>query len=76
MAIGAISVLEQEGISVPEQISIVGLDDIIYARLARPPLTTIAVPRAEIGGVAFDMLFRMQKTKRPQRGCTPFPPAW
>jgi DNA-binding LacI/PurR family transcriptional regulator len=67
MAIGAISVLEQEGISVPEQISIVGLDDIIYARLARPPLTTIAVPRTEIGGVAFDMLFRMQKTKRPQR---------
>jgi LacI family transcriptional regulator len=64
IALGAISVLEQVGRSVPEDVSIVGFDDIVYARLSRPPLTTVAVPRAELGRAAFDTLYRMQRGKR------------
>jgi len=66
IALGAISVLEQAGIRVPRHVSVVGMDDILYARLASPPLTTVALPRVEIGKVAFDMLYRMQKSKRPK----------
>lgn len=66
IALGAISVLEQVGVSVPEDVSVVGFDDIVFARLARPPLTTVAIPRADIGRLAFETLDRMQRSKRPR----------
>ena len=45
IALGAISALEQAGMRVPQDVSIVGFDDIVFGRLAPPPLTTSAVPR-------------------------------
>ena len=41
IAIGAIRALKQQGISVPQQVSIVGYDDIPVASFANPPLTTV-----------------------------------
>ncbi|HVZ16498.1 MAG TPA: substrate-binding domain-containing protein, partial [Terriglobales bacterium] len=64
IAMGAMSTLEQVGIKVPEQMSIVGIDDIAFASLARPPLTTIRVPREHLGAVAFRALEKMLKLKR------------
>jgi len=66
VALGAISALEQAGMSVPKDVSVVGFDDIIFARLARPPLTTSAVPRQELGKLAFEMLSKMMRLKRPK----------
>ena len=40
MAAGAISVLADNGLRVPEEVSVVGFDDIIYARYLRPKLST------------------------------------
>ncbi|HEY1902779.1 MAG TPA: LacI family DNA-binding transcriptional regulator [Terracidiphilus sp.] len=65
IAMGAISALEQAGIRVPQDVSIVGFDDIVFARLARPPLTTSAVPREELGTLAFQMISKMIGQKRP-----------
>ncbi len=56
MALGAISKLHQEGLEVPEDISIVGFDDIDIALQITPPLTTVAVPVNEIARRAFLML--------------------
>jgi LacI family transcriptional regulator len=56
VALGAISALEQLGVDVPKSVSVVGFDDILFARLARPPLTTVAVPCAEIGRLALETL--------------------
>jgi LacI family transcriptional regulator len=65
IALGAISALEQAGKRVPQDVSIVGFDDIVFARLTRPPLTTAAVPREELGALAFQMISKMIGKKRP-----------
>jgi DNA-binding LacI/PurR family transcriptional regulator len=64
IAMGAMSALEQAGVEVPRDISVVGIDDISFAFLARPPLTTIRVPREHVGAVAFEALDKMLKLKR------------
>lgn len=67
IAMGAMSTLEHAGIEVPEDISVIGIDDISFAFLARPPLTTIRVPREHLGAVAFEALYKMLKLKRRKR---------
>lgn len=49
MALGAIGALHAQGIRVPEDISIIGYDNIVYASTFEPALTTIAQPIAAIG---------------------------
>jgi DNA-binding LacI/PurR family transcriptional regulator len=56
MALGAISSLQKAGLKVPDDISIIGFDDIHLAIQVTPALTTIAVPVDEIAARAFDML--------------------
>jgi LacI family transcriptional regulator len=67
IAMGAMSALEEAGARVPEDVSVIGIDDIFFAYLARPPLTTISVPREQLGIRAFEALDRMLKLKR-QKG--------
>lgn len=64
IAMGAMSALEEAGLRVPQDISVVGVDDLMFAGLARPPLTTTHVPRDEMGRLAFDVLQKMLRTKR------------
>lgn len=52
MALGAIDALEQEGFRVPDDISIVGCDNIPNLHLFKIPLTTVSVPFYEIGSLA------------------------
>ena len=59
MALGAINRLHQEGLQVPDDISIVGFDDIEMARQITPPLTTVFAPVTEIAACAFNMLERL-----------------
>jgi LacI family repressor for deo operon, udp, cdd, tsx, nupC, and nupG len=49
MAIGLMGALEAVGIAVPGAVSVMGFDDIDYAAMARPALTTIHQPRRELG---------------------------
>jgi DNA-binding LacI/PurR family transcriptional regulator len=67
IAMGAMNALEEAGVRVPEDVSVIGIDDISFAFLARPPLTTISVPRERLGRVAFEALDKILKLKR-QRG--------
>lgn len=64
IAMGVMVALEQAGIEVPNDISVVGIDDISFAFLVRPPLTTIRVPREELGIVSFQALEKLLKQKR------------
>jgi DNA-binding LacI/PurR family transcriptional regulator len=64
IAMGAMGALEESGVRVPEDVSVIGIDDIFFAFLARPPLTTISVPREQLGVMAFEALERMLKLKR------------
>jgi DNA-binding LacI/PurR family transcriptional regulator len=67
IAMGAMLALEGEGIRVPQDISVIGIDDIPFASLTRPPLTTIGVPREQLGMTAFHALDKMLKLKK-QKG--------
>jgi LacI family repressor for deo operon, udp, cdd, tsx, nupC, and nupG len=49
MAFGVLQVARRRGMRVPEDLSIVGFDDIRFSRHIDPPLTTIAQPMREIG---------------------------
>ena len=64
IAMGAMSALEEVGVKIPEDVSVIGIDDISFAFLARPPLTTISVPRERLGMIAFQSLDKMLKLKR------------
>jgi DNA-binding LacI/PurR family transcriptional regulator len=64
IAMGAMSALEEAGVKVPEDVSVIGFDDIFFARLCRPPLTTVRIPREELGELAFKALHKMSRSKR------------
>jgi LacI family transcriptional regulator len=49
MALGALSAFREAGLRVPEDVAIVGFDDIPIARFLTPPLTTVRVEIAELG---------------------------
>jgi len=55
-AIGAMHWAFDRGIRIPAQLSIVGYDDISFAPFTQPPLTTVALPRTELGRAAFQAL--------------------
>jgi LacI family transcriptional regulator len=56
MAIGAIDAARREGLRIPDDIAIVGVDDIDAASLVNPALTTVRIPAEEIGRAAGELL--------------------
>ena len=57
LALGVMqSLLDQESIRIPEDVAIVGYDDIDFGAVAAVPLTSIRKPAAEIGATAVDLL--------------------
>ena len=71
MAVGAYQALYQSGLRIPQDMALVGYDDIELARYMTPPLTTIHQPKDELGELAIDVLIhRMadpgQKQQRVQ----------
>jgi LacI family transcriptional regulator len=59
LAIGLMQELQAAGVVVPDQISIVGFDDIFGADFTTPPLTTVRSPLAECGSKATTLLLDM-----------------
>lgn len=61
-AIGFIRTVREAGVRTPEDVSVVGFDDIDYASIIDPPLTTMRQPREELGRLAAeDLLARMHR---------------
>jgi len=58
MAVGALLELRERGLQVPRDVSVVGFDDIELAKFCYPPLTTVHIPRDEIGHTVFRSLAR------------------
>ncbi len=58
-AIGLMRRAQELGISVPEELSVTGFDDIPFAAFARPPLTTVRQPRRDMGRQAMKLLFAL-----------------
>lgn len=56
LAIGAMIGLERAGLRVPDDVSVVGMDDLPQTAFVTPPLTTVHIPMREIGATALDLL--------------------
>jgi LacI family transcriptional regulator len=70
MAIGLIAGLQERGIAVPAEVSVIGIDDTSLSTLVRPALTTVATPTAAAGRAAVDILLHLGRTAadRPTSG--------
>ena len=61
MAFGAYEAVRRRGLRVPDDVSIVGFDDLPEARWASPPLTTVRQPLVEMGMLAARTVLRLAK---------------
>jgi LacI family repressor for deo operon, udp, cdd, tsx, nupC, and nupG len=73
MAIGALQVIKKQGLRVPQDISLVGFDDIKFAAYCDPPLTTIHQPRSRIGKLSMQMMLEILNGREPAPGRTELP---
>ena len=64
MAIGAYKAIQEEGYTIPNDISIVGFDDIATAQYLTPSLTTVKVFTDYMGETALDTLMERIKDER------------
>jgi len=68
LAMGAIHVLRERGLRVPEDVAVIGFDDFEFARYVDPPLTTVRQPTYEMGKRAVDLLIQhIEGNPQPQR---------
>jgi LacI family transcriptional regulator len=66
MALGALRAAAEAGCSVPQDLAVVGYDDLELAHFTNPPLTTIAQPKKEVGAQAISLLVdRISRKSRP-----------
>jgi LacI family transcriptional regulator len=61
MAIGAIHAIQDKGLKVPEDVSIISVDNVRMASMVRPLLSTVAQPMYDIGAVSMRLLTKLMK---------------
>jgi len=59
MAIGGLKAFQEAGIKVPDDISVIGFDDIVLAEYVNPPLTTVRQPKYEAGALAAHLIMQL-----------------
>jgi DNA-binding LacI/PurR family transcriptional regulator len=62
-ALGCLLGLKQKGVSVPEQVSIAGFDDIEILQYVSPSVTTVRVPMYEIGKIGIKQILKAKNMK-------------
>ena len=67
MAIGALRALRQAGLAVPGDVEVIGFDDIEFARMVEPPLTTVSQPAQEMGAKSAELLLQLVAGQKPRR---------
>jgi DNA-binding LacI/PurR family transcriptional regulator/signal transduction histidine kinase len=74
MALGAVDILRERGLRVPQDVAVAGFDGIEEGRYLTPPLTTVIQPLAELGSRAVDLLVDRMRGGAPAEQvltCTP-----
>ena len=66
VAMGAKSALREAGLRIPEDVSIIGFDDIPWAKYSDPPLTTVRLPAQEMASEACLVLLGLMKGSEPK----------
>jgi DNA-binding LacI/PurR family transcriptional regulator len=68
-AIGVMREAYERGVSVPQELSVVGFDDVRIAQFIVPPLTSVRVSQAGMGRLAFNALFAELQREKLSRNC-------
>ncbi|MGL5244607.1 MAG: LacI family DNA-binding transcriptional regulator [Sarcina sp.] len=68
IAIGVINALRDKGVKVPEEVSVIGFNDIYSAQVVYPRLTTVAQPMYDMGSIAMRMLIKLINQKTLEEG--------
>ncbi|HKF21102.1 MAG TPA: LacI family DNA-binding transcriptional regulator [Candidatus Angelobacter sp.] len=68
MAVGVLRELREQGLRVPEDVSVTGFDNIRLAEFSSPPLTTVHIPREQIGHIMYESLVPDPKKHRAVGG--------
>jgi LacI family transcriptional regulator len=63
IAFGAMKAIKEHGLKIPDDISIIGFDDLPYCEIIEPPLTTIKVFKHSLGRLAVDRLLDRMKNQ-------------
>jgi LacI family transcriptional regulator len=64
VAIGALNAARKRGLAVPDDISVIGFDDVFQAEIVMPTLTTVRQPLAEMGRMGVSLLLRILDGQR------------
>lgn len=75
IALGAMKALQEKGKRIPEDVSIVGFDDLPFSEISSPALTTLRVPKREMGQLAVKRIIDIikgDKIKTKSQVCTDF----
>jgi len=72
-AIGVLRAAYMEGLRVPDDVSVIGLDDIDFAEFTLPPLTTIRLSRADLARSAFEALRQQAEDPNNPKDATRVP---
>jgi len=67
LAVGAKAAIRERNLRIPEDIALVGFDDLPFARYTEPALTTIRLPVAELASYASNLLIRIMNGERPEK---------
>lgn len=67
LAIGAAHAIREANLRIPEDISIIGVDDLDVSRYLYPPLTTVQQPVAKMAQVGIDLLLRLIMGETPEQ---------
>jgi len=63
-AFGLVKALKAEGIKIPQEVSVIGFDNISFSNFMEPPLTTIKQPKKLMGATAMNLLLDMVEKKK------------
>ena len=65
MTLGALQAIHEKGVGIPDEVAVVGFDDMPWATSLRPPLTAVAQPAEELGRTAAQLL--LERLADPSR---------
>lgn len=61
IALGAMKALQEKGYKIPEDVSVIGFDDLPFSEISTPGLTSLRVPKQEMGRMAVRKVIEMMK---------------
>lgn len=67
VALGVLQALAARGLSVPDDVAVVGYDDIMFSAMLSIPLTSVRQPTRQLGWTAADILLREDSDERPRQ---------